>query len=170
MSTGGDYYTWSRINRVVGMRRGHPKRLSGNCSCEWKPEEMKKDEIKIEGMSQDEILALPEEHLDSLVFTGNPIVLRAGSAEVLGSFSCGDRALRVELAQIDGGGEGVLILLTVLAKQIARRRHCESLEWIVHAVHCADPNLKLRRVLERRGFKVAPYGASSAYLLTEAVR
>lgn len=130
---------------------------------------MKRDNIKIEGMSQDEILALPDEHLDSLIFTGNPVVLRAGSAEVLGSFSCSELALQIELAQIDGGGEGVLVLLTVLAKKIARRRNCKTLEWVVHAVDCADPNLKLRRVLERRGFEVAPYGSSSAYLLSEAV-
>ena len=128
---------------------------------------MTKDEIKIEGMSQEEILALPEKHLDALVFTGSPVVLRAGTAEVLGSFSCPGQALRIELAQIDGGGEGVLVLLTVLAKKIARRRGYQTLEWIVHAVDCADPNLKLRRVLGLRGFEVAPFGKSMAYLLTE---
>jgi hypothetical protein len=126
-----------------------------------------RDEIKIEGMNQDEILALPEEHLDSLVFTGNPVVLRAGCAGVLGSFSCSDRALEIELAQVDGGGEGVLILLTVLAKSIARRRGCGALEWVVQVVGCAELNLKLRRVLKRRGFQVRAFGTSNAYLLIE---
>ncbi len=29
-----------------------------------------------------------------------------------------------------------------------------TIEWVVYAVHCASPNLKLRRVLERRGFEL----------------
>lgn len=126
---------------------------------------MPKVEIKIEGLNQKEILGLSEEQLDALVFTDEPIVLRAGTAEVLGSFACSDSALKIELAQIDGGGEGVLVLLTVLAKKIARRRDCRTLDWVVHAVDCAEPNLKLRRVLERRGFEVR----DKAYRLSEEV-
>jgi hypothetical protein len=33
-------------------------------------------------------------------------------------------------------------------------RKLEGTEWIVHAVSCAKPNLKLRKVLDRRGFVV----------------
>jgi hypothetical protein len=61
----------------------------------------------------------------------------------------------VELAQIDGGGEGVLPTLTSLAHQYAMRRGLKRVEWVVHALNCAEPNLKLRRVMERRGFRVA---------------
>jgi hypothetical protein len=31
---------------------------------------------------------------------------------------------------------------------------CGQSEWLVYATACAKPNLKLRRVLERRGFTV----------------
>jgi len=34
------------------------------------------------------------------------------------------------------------------------RRGVAEIEWLVHAVRCAHPNLKLRRVLNRRGFAV----------------
>ena len=61
--------------------------------------------------------------------------------------------LIVELGHIDGGGEGVLLALWNLAREYASTRHIPQVEWIVHAVTCADPNLKLRRVLERRGFE-----------------
>ena len=130
---------------------------------------MKKELIKIEGLLPEEILDLPDGQLDELLFTGQPIVLRAGTAEVLGAFSCSNKALHIELAQIDGGGEGVLVLLTVLAQKLARRRACDSIAWIVHAVNCAEPNLKLRRVLDRRGFKVATHQNAQAYLLTETL-
>ena len=60
----------------------------------------------------------------------------------------------VELAQIDGGGEGVLVSLASLARRYAKLHALSAVEWIVHAVSCAKPSLKLRRVLERRGFVV----------------
>jgi len=64
------------------------------------------------------------------------------------------RQLTVELAHVDGGGEGVLPTLTALLTRYARRHDCSQIQWLVHAVHCARPNLELRRVLERRGFEV----------------
>lgn len=60
----------------------------------------------------------------------------------------------MELAHVDGGGEGALPALASLANRYAQREGLQFLEWRVHAVHCAKPNLKLRRVLERRGFVV----------------
>lgn len=42
--------------------------------------------VLIEGYSADEILALANEQLDQFVFCGEPIVFRAGSAEILGQF------------------------------------------------------------------------------------
>ena len=125
--------------------------------------------IKIEGLTKNEILELSDEHLNALVFTGEPIVLNAGTAEVLGSFRCDEQALSIELAQIDGGGEGVLVAMTVLAKTLARRRDCNTINWTVYAVDCANPNLKLRRVLERRGFEIQPVSSSRAYVLVETL-
>lgn len=63
--------------------------------------------------------------------------------------------LRIELAQIEGGGEGALLGLGALARRFALLNGLSAVEWIVHAVRCAKPNLKLRRVLERRGFVVS---------------
>lgn len=111
-------------------------------------------ELRIEGYLPDEILALPDEQIEGLVLTGQPLVIRAGSAEILGQFRVGGDYLVVELAQIEGGGEGVLPTLWLLAERYARQRGLRGVEWIVHALHCAAPNPKLRRVLELRGFTV----------------
>ena len=60
----------------------------------------------------------------------------------------------IELAQIDGGGEGVLPVLRRLAERYAQQRELDAVDWVVHAINCARPNLKLRRLLEKRGFEV----------------
>ena len=131
---------------------------------------MSQREILFEGLSEQEILALPQEHIQKLILLGEPLVFRAGSAELLGSFKIASDRLVVELAQIEGGGEGVLISLASLAKRYVMLRNLSGVEWIIHAVTCANPNLKLRRVLERRGFVVKNVdGVGEAYYLLEAV-
>jgi hypothetical protein len=120
--------------------------------------------IEIEGYTPEEILGLPDEQLDALALSGEPLVFRAGSAEILGEFRIRGASLVVELAQIDDGGEGVLPALTSLAHRYARGRGLKRVEWVVHALNCAEPNLKLRRVLERRGFRVTDVeGVGEAY-------
>jgi len=99
---------------------------------------------------------------------GEPLVFRAGSAIILGSFKIAWDRLVIELAQIEGGGEGVLVSLDSLAKRYAKLRDLSGVEWIVHAVSCAKPNLKFRRVLEHRGFIVKEIeGIGEAYHLFE---
>jgi hypothetical protein len=110
--------------------------------------------VDIEGYSPDRLLALLDTELETLVFDGEPITFRAGSATLLGAFKVESGRLVVELAQIDGGGEGVLPTIWSLAEACAVRKNLGSVEWIVHAVNCASPNPKLKRVLERRGFVV----------------
>lgn len=111
-------------------------------------------QLLIEGYTPESILQLSDEELRAFVFTNEPLVFQAGSAQVLGQFQVKANRLVVELAQIDGGGEGILQTIWLLAERYARNRGLASVEWIVHAVHCAQPNLKLRRVLDRFGFKV----------------
>ena len=73
-------------------------------------------------------------------------------------------SLSVELAQIDGGGEGVLPTLTSVAHTYAKQRGLKRVEWVVHALNCAEPNLKLRRVMEGRGFQIVDVkGIGKAY-------
>ncbi|MFE8595640.1 hypothetical protein [Archangium violaceum] len=124
-------------------------------------------QLLLEGHTPEEILQLSDEELRAFVFLDEPLVFQAGSAQVLGQFQVRAKRLVVELAQIDGGGEGVLQTLWSLAERYARSRGLESVEWIVHAVHCAHPNLKLRRVLERFGFvvrEVPGHGQAYHYL------
>jgi hypothetical protein len=79
-------------------------------------------------------------------------------------------SLIVELAHVDGGGEGVLPTLAALAQRYGRRRGVSQIEWFVYATHCANPNLKLRRVLERRGFVVRDVaGKGECYYLASAL-
>ena len=126
--------------------------------------------INIEGYTPEEILSLPDDQLEAMVFAGDPIVFRAGSAEILGEFKIKGESLVVELAQIDGGGEGVLPALGSLAQRYARDKGLGRVEWVVHALNCARPNLKLRRVLERRGFIITNVeGIGEAYYLVDEV-
>lgn len=121
--------------------------------------------ILIEGFTPDEILELS----DDLLLTGKPVIFRAGTAQILGEFRRSGSRLTVELAQIDGGGEGVLSTLSSLVERYARQRGLAEVEWIVHAVNCANPNLKLRRMLERRGFQIHALdgGAQVYYMLVK---
>jgi hypothetical protein len=131
---------------------------------------MSHQEIKFEGLTEEEILNLQKHEIESLVLVGRPLVFRAGSATILGSFRLNSYRLTIELAQIEGGGEGVLISLASLAKRYARLNALTEIQWIVHAVSCAKPNLKLRRVLERRSFVVQHVdGVGDAYHLIESV-
>jgi hypothetical protein len=111
-------------------------------------------QVLIEGHTPEEILLLPDEQLEAFVFIGEPLIFWAGTAQILGEFRLNSDRLTIELAQIDGGGEGVLLVLAVLAERFARKRALAQIKWIVHAINCAKPNLKLRRLLERRGFAI----------------
>jgi hypothetical protein len=119
--------------------------------------------ITIDGLTREETLELPDEHIAALMAVG-PVVFKVGSAHVLGQIRLDDGCLTIELAQIEGGGEGVLMTMSVVAEAFARQRGIGAVEWIVHAVTCAQPNLKLRRVLEKRGFEIKDLpGIGAAY-------
>jgi hypothetical protein len=127
-------------------------------------------ELKFEGLTEEEILDLPKDAVEALILIGEPLVFRAGSAVILGSFKLKSNRLIIELAQIEGGGEGVLISLASLAKRYAKLNSLAEIEWIVHAVTCAKPNHKLRRVLERRGFEVKEVdGVGEAYHFIDSI-
>src|SRR5262245_29482589 len=122
--------------------------------------------VLIEGYSADEVLALSNDELSKFVFCDEPLVFRIGSAEILGRFERTPDTLVLELAHIDGGGDGALRTLGALAARYARREGLSHIEWRVHAVNCAKPNLKLRNVLEKRGFKVKKVeGIGECYFL-----
>ncbi len=132
---------------------------------------MERKPITLDGLAPDELLAMPDEAIDALILCAEPVVFRAGTADVLGRFWVADGALILELGHIDGGGEGVLPVIARLAERFARRRGLRALDWRVHAVNCARPNLKLRRVLERRGFVVADVlGSGVCYHQVQPVR
>ncbi len=70
---------------------------------------------------------MPDDELDVLVFCSDPIAFRSGSAEILGRFERGEGRLVMELAHIEGGGEGVLPALYALL--IATPRAAGSGRW-----------------------------------------
>jgi hypothetical protein len=120
--------------------------------------------IKIEGYTADELIKLGDEQIENFALCNDPIAFRIGSAEVLGQFRIADETLVIELAQIDGGGEGVLPTLWSLVERYGSRRRLKKIEWIAHALNCAVPNLKLRRLLERKGFVIETVaGGVAAY-------
>lgn len=125
-------------------------------------------EVLIEGYTPDEILSLSEEQLSAFVLIDGPLVFKVGLAEILGEFRISGTRLIVELAHVDGGGEGVLPVLWKVIERSALQRGLHEVEWIVYATHCAKPNLKLRRVLERLGFTVRDVpGYGDAYYLLQ---
>src|SRR5262245_60886632 len=111
-------------------------------------------QVLIEGFTPDQLLELPDAELRALVLRDEPLVFTAGTARVLGAFRIDANTLVLELAHIDDGGEGVLRTIASLASRFAKRSNLAAIEWQVHAVHCARPNLALRRVLDRSGFVV----------------
>lgn len=111
-------------------------------------------QIRIEGLTPEEVLAAPDDFIDGLVLCDEPLAFKAGTATVLGQFRIQGGVLIVELGHVDGGGEGVIPVLWNLADRYARKRGLQAVDWGVHAVTCAKPNLKLRRVLEKAGFSV----------------
>jgi hypothetical protein len=124
----------------------------------------------IEGYTAEELLALPEEQVGAFVLSDCPIIFRVGSAEILGEFKIADENLIVELAHIDGGGEGVLPTLWSLIHRYAQRKRLQRVEWIVHAVDCANANPKLRRLLELKGFTIKDVGeATKVYSYTSNI-
>jgi hypothetical protein len=155
--------TASEEARVKVAIRGRGRMRDGDhCSAE---------PVRFEGYTADEILAWPVGQIRALVVRDEVLVMRIGSATVLGKFAIREMRLVVELAQIEEGGEGVLLALGSMARRYARREELEAVEWIVHAVTCAKPNEKLRRVLERRGFVVRRLdGVGEAYHFVDFVR
>lgn len=125
--------------------------------------------ITIEGYTPAEILAFSDEQLETIGLFGQSVILRIGSAEILGTFHLTEGRLLVELAQIDGGGEGVLRTLWLLAERVATQRGCSQIEWIVYATNCARPNPKLPRLLLRKGFvrRPLPQSGEAYYFLQQ---
>ena len=67
-----------------------------------------------------------------MILLGEPIIFRIGTATLLGAFKVDAEKLVIELAQIEGGGEGVLVSLSSLATRYAKLRELSGIEWIVH--------------------------------------
>ena len=127
-------------------------------------------QILVERYSTDEIPALSNEALKAIVLRDEPLVFKVGSANLLGKFKMENKTLILELAHVDGGDEGALPTLAALASRYALRENLEYIEWRVHAVHCAEPNLKLRRVLERKSFSIRNIqGVGECYWSKQAV-
>lgn len=113
---------------------------------------MKKAKILIEGLEPQELISL--EDLESYAVAGRPIVISVGAAQVLAEFSILEDALKVEIAVVEQGGEGVVPVLIDVIERAALSRHFSAIEWFVLARNCPTPNPKLMRVLERIGFEV----------------
>jgi hypothetical protein len=75
-------------------------------------------------------LALRSEHLETLVLTGKPLVIRAGLTEMLAGFCVSARTLSVDLGRIDGGADGVLPSLVSLIRHYTVSRNLEPIEWL----------------------------------------
>ena len=123
--------------------------------------------LQIDGLTEEEFQALSDEEMDELVFCTRPVVFRVGTAEILGHFRKLEESVEIELAHIEGGGEGVLPLIWKLASSYASTRGFSELDWYVHAVNCVNPNPKLRRVLLRKKFVIVERDCSTVFHLKQ---
>jgi hypothetical protein len=112
---------------------------------------------RVEGYTLEELESLDRAVWDALLLIGEPQIVRFGSASVLGRIKVCGSTLVVELAQIDGGGEGVLVALWSLIARLAARWGLVEVEWLVHAVACARPNHRLRALLVQRRFSLTEH-------------
>ena len=90
---------------------------------------MERNPITLNGFAPNDLLALPDETIDAHILCAEPLVFRAGTADVLGRFWVADGSLILELGHIDGGGEGVLATIALLAERFARRRKLVAIDW-----------------------------------------
>lgn len=128
-----------------------------------------KQRVLIEGQTPEQLLSLSDEEIEGLILNGRTLTFVAGTATVLGSFSLDGDSMVLELGHIDGGGEGVLRAIHLLATRYAKRRGVDRLNWRVHAANCAKPNPKLQRLLRRRGFMLSGEGSKAHFSLVEYV-
>lgn len=97
--------------------------------------------------------ALSLDEQDILLTFGRPITFKIGSATVLAEFNRSSSTLSVNLAHIDGGGEGVLVSLLKAIRDYSVARGYEVIQWNVHALTCAKPNPRLQDFLRKNGFE-----------------
>ena len=114
---------------------------------------MKSRPLLIEGLTPSEIISLDD--LEGYAIAGKPIVFSVGEARVLAEFSKSGEVLKVDIAVVENGGEGVLPALIDTIEKAALARKFSAIEWSVFARNCAQPNPKLMRVLERIGFEIS---------------
>jgi len=109
-------------------------------------------QIEIEGVALEALRKLSRPDQDALLSFARPISFTMGSATVLAEFNRDGPELIVNLAHIDGGGDGVLLILWKALRGYAAGRGYRSIRWNVHALTCAKPNPRLQRFLRTHGF------------------
>ncbi len=109
--------------------------------------------VDIEGINLAALRSFPPDEVDALLAFGRPITFRMGSATILAEFNDNGPDLAVNLAHVDGGGEGVLVRLWKLIESYAAERGYTGVLWNIHALTCAKPNPRLRQFLDGQGFE-----------------
>lgn len=116
------------------------------------------EELKIEGYTIQELNDLiGTTDFEELIFSNRPVVFNAGSAQILGQFHKIGNELHIDLAHVEGGGEGVLVSINSLTKKYAIKKGFEVINWYVNATNCAKPNLKLQRILKLKHYEVRTF-------------
>ena len=111
--------------------------------------------IRIAGLDTQELLQWSQSSaFQGIIFTGEPVIFSVGTSEILGVFSRSKDWIKVVLSHIEGGGEGVLLVLMNAIRNFAKTEAITEIRWVVHAVDCPKPNPKLPRILELKGFHI----------------
>ena len=120
--------------------------------------------------SIEDLQKMPEQDLVALLSNGRPIDIRFGNGRLRGRFGVVDGALRVEVMELEGGGDGMLMTFSNGCRNMARQRAIRKIDWLVHAAASEGANQRLQQVLTTRGFTLQDVqGVGQAYRRTENI-
>ena len=128
------------------------------------------NEILIDGYSVEELKKLAgDSEFEKLIFTNEPTVFSAGTAEILGQFHKVNNQLHIDLVHIDGGGEGILISIKSIIRTYAKLNNINEINWYVHATNCHKPNNKLQRILQLKNYELKSFDTKGSVLFKKEI-
>ncbi len=128
------------------------------------------NEILIDGYSVEELKKLAgDSEFEKLIFTNEPTVFSAGTAEILGQFHKVNNQLHIDLVHIDGGGEGVLISIKSIIRTYGKLKRFDEIHWYVHATNCHKPNNKLQRILRLKKYELKSFDTKGSVLFKKEI-
>jgi len=111
-------------------------------------------QLLLDELTPEELLALPLTELDSLLLTGQAIICQADAKHISCKFQRNAGRLTITFRQFDGSCDKVFRQLWDWVYPLAGKLGCSEVEWFIPAAYCNQPNPRLRHVLEQKVFQL----------------